>query len=41
MNSELLRGRDSKFSTQGSNRMLVVQVTIVKFQFFHSESVLP
>ena len=38
MNSELSRGRGSKFSTRGSNRMLVVQVAIVNLQFFHSGS---
>ena len=41
MDSELSRGCGSKFSTRGSNRMLVVKVAIVKLQFFHSGSVLP
>ena len=38
MDSKLSRDRGSKFSTRGSNRMLVVQVAIVKLQFFHSGS---
>ena len=41
MNSELSRGRGSKFSTRGSNKMLVVLVAVVKFQFFHSGFILP
>ena len=36
MISELARGRVSKFSTLGNNRMLVVKVAIVKLRFFHS-----
>ena len=41
VDSELSRGRGSKFSTRDSNRMLVVQVAIVKLQFFHSGFGLP
>ena len=33
--SELARGYVSKFLLVGSNRMLVVQVAIVKLRFFH------
>ena len=39
--SEFARGRFSKFSTCGSNKMLVVLVTIVKFRFSHSVFSLP
>ena len=41
MDSKLSHGRGSKFSTQGSNRILTVYVAIVKLQFFHSGFVLP
>ena len=36
MVSELACGHVSKFLLVGSNRMLVVQVAIVKLRFFHS-----
>ena len=36
MVSELARGHASKFLLVGSNRMLVVEVAIVKLRFFHS-----
>ena len=41
MDLELSCGRGSKFSTRGSNMMLVVWVLLYKLQFFHSRSVLP
>ena len=34
--SELARGHVNKFLLVGSNRMLVVEVAIVKLRFFHS-----
>ena len=40
VDSKLSPGHGSKFSTQGSNRMLVVKVAIVKLQFFHNGFVL-
>ena len=41
MDLELSHGHGSKFSTRGSNMMLVVLVLLYKFQFFHCGSVLP
>ena len=39
MDSDLSCGRDSKFSTRGSNSMLVVEVLLYKLQFFYNEFV--